>query len=198
MQIRREVVEKFGPTLGCLKCRGLLARDLAYQYVHHREECRTRMEALMREDDGFRRHVESAELRLTKRLADVLERRDRESQDRKRSRQGADQRGGGDGDLEQGHQPEVAERTQSGGIPGDVVMGDDTGIPLATDDVMCSEARGSLRMWKGQEHLRPRDRSWSACSMWRRTRQSSTFARFSVDLACARWQKIWAYAGGTR
>ena len=89
------------------------------------------MEALMREDDGFRRHVESAELRLTKRLADVLERRDRESQDRKRLRQGADQRGGGDGDLE-GHQPEVAERTQSGGNPGDVVMGDDMGIPLAT------------------------------------------------------------------
>ena len=78
MQIRREVVDKFGPTLDCKKCRFLLSRDRAYQYVHHREECRTRMEALMREDDGFRRHVESADLRLTKRLADVLERRDRE------------------------------------------------------------------------------------------------------------------------
>ena len=32
-------------------------------------------------------------------------------------------------------------------------------------------ARERLTMWKDQEHLRPRDRSWSACSMWRRTRQ---------------------------
>ena len=107
------VVEEFGFTLDCKKCRGLLARDRAYQYVHHREECRTRMEALMREDDSFRRHVESADLRLTKRLADVWDRRDRESQDRKRSRKGAEQQGGGDGDLEQGHQPEVAEQAQT-------------------------------------------------------------------------------------
>ena len=43
VQIRRDVVEKFGPTLDCKKCRGMLARDRAYQYVHHREECRTRI-----------------------------------------------------------------------------------------------------------------------------------------------------------
>ena len=49
------------------------------------------MEALVREDDGFRRHVECADRHLTKRLADVLERRDQESQDRKRSRQGKEQ-----------------------------------------------------------------------------------------------------------
>ena len=98
--------------MDCKKCRGLLARDHAYQY---REECKTRMEALMREDDGFRRHVESADLRLTKRLADVLERKDGESQDQKRSRQGPEQRGGGDGNLEQGHQPEVAELALSSG-----------------------------------------------------------------------------------
>ena len=69
VQIRREVVGKFVPSLDCEKCRSLLARDCAYQYKHHREECRTRMEALMRDDDGFRRHVESADLCLTKRLA---------------------------------------------------------------------------------------------------------------------------------
>ena len=82
VQIRREVVEKFGPTLDCKKCLGFVGKGpRAYQCVHHREECRTRMEALMREDDGFRRHVESTDLRLTKRLADVLERRDGENQD---------------------------------------------------------------------------------------------------------------------
>ena len=113
VQIRREVVEKFGPTPEYKKCR-VLARDRAYQYVHHHEECRTRMEALMREDDGFRRHVESADLRLTKRLADVLERKDRESQNQKWSRQGPEQQGGGDGNFEQGHQPEVAEQALSG------------------------------------------------------------------------------------
>ena len=148
VQIRREVVEKFGPTLDCKKCRGLLARDRAYQYyVHHREECRTRMEALMWEDDGFRRHVERADLRLTKRLADVMERRDRESQDRKQSRQGADQRGGGD--LEQGHQPEVAEQTRSGANPGDVVMGDVMGKPVATDDVLFSEGKRKIEDVEG-------------------------------------------------
>ena len=62
MQIRREVVEEFGPTLDCKKWRGLLARDRAYQYVQDREECRTKMEALLREYDGFRRNVENAGL----------------------------------------------------------------------------------------------------------------------------------------
>ena len=88
------------------------------------------------------------DLRFTKRLAD-LERRDRESQDRKRLRQGADKRGGGDGDLEQGHQPEVAEQTQSGANPGDVVAGDDMGIPLATDDVMCSAGKRNIEDVEG-------------------------------------------------
>ena len=119
----------------------------AYQYVHHLEERRTRKEALMRED-GFSRHVECADLRLTKRLADVLERIDRESQDPKWSRQGT-QRGRGFGDLGQSHQPEVAEHAQSGANPGDVVKADYMGIPLATDDVMGSEGKREIEDVEG-------------------------------------------------
>ena len=87
-----------------------------------------------------------------RRIADVLERRDREEQDRKRSRTAPEQPNGSDQDhTAEGHPPEVAERVQSqshGGasssrIPTeeDVVMGDDMVIHLAKDDVLVSEAK---------------------------------------------------------
>ena len=66
VQTRREGVEKFAPTSGC--------KDRAHKFVHHREECRSRMEGLMREDAGFLRHVENADIRMTQKTADVLER----------------------------------------------------------------------------------------------------------------------------
>ena len=129
-----------------------MARDRAYQYVHHHEECRTRMEALMREDAGFRHRVENADIRMTQRIADVLERRDREEHERKRPRFAPEQPNGSAQDHNvKGHPPEIAEKVQSesqggtssSGIPTeeDVVIGDDMGIPLATDDVMGSEAK---------------------------------------------------------
>ena len=43
----------------------------------------------------------------------------------------------------------MAEQTQSGANPGDVVTGDDTGIPLATDDVMCSEGKRKIEDVEG-------------------------------------------------
>ena len=129
-----------------------MAQDRAYQYVHHHEECRTRMEALMREDAGFRHRVENAGIRMTQRIADVLERRDREEHERKRPRFAPEQPNGSAQDHKvKGQPPEIAEQVQSesqGGasssrIPTeeDVVIGDDMGILLATDDVMGSEAK---------------------------------------------------------
>ena len=121
-----------------------MAQDRAYQYVHHHEECRTRMEALMREDAGFRHRVENAGIRMTQRIADVLE--------RKRPRFAPEQPNGSAQDHNvKGQPPEIAEQVQSesqGGASSsrnpteeDVVIGDDMGILLATDDVMGSEAK---------------------------------------------------------
>ena len=67
--ITQQVVRKFGPTPGCRKCRGAMAGDKAYQFVNHSEDCRRRMEALMKEDDAFRLQVENAERRQTEGLA---------------------------------------------------------------------------------------------------------------------------------
>ena len=95
-------------------------------------------------EDGFPRHVESADIRLTKRLADVLERR--EGRVKTESGHVKEQQGGRDGDLEQGHQPEVAEQAQSGANPGDVVTGDDMEKPLATDVRGQEEDQGCRRV----------------------------------------------------
>ena len=132
---------------------------------------------------------------MTKRIADMLERRDREEHERKRPRFAPEQPNGSAQDHNvKGHPPEIAEQVQSesqggassSGIPTeeDVVIGDDMGIPLATDDVMGSEAKRRSR-----EHRRPPDRSWSAHSTWR-ARQSSMSVRSSVDLGYAQLQEI--------
>ena len=79
VQITREVINRLGGTPGCLKCRGVLAGDRSYQFVHHTDECRRRMENLMRQDELFSKKLEAAEERQTRRIAEVLERRDREA-----------------------------------------------------------------------------------------------------------------------
>ena len=58
-----------------------MAGDKAYQFVNQSEGCRRRMEALMKEDDAFRRHVENAERRQTERLAEIVERRAKTQED---------------------------------------------------------------------------------------------------------------------
>ena len=83
--ITRDVVLKFGPSKDCPKCRGVMSGDRSYQFVHHTEACRNRMEALMKEDEAFCRKVERADQRQTQRLAEMLERRERDgAQTRKR------------------------------------------------------------------------------------------------------------------
>ena len=106
----------------------------------------------MREDAGFRHRLENADMRMTQRIADVLERRDREEHKRKRPRFAPEQPNGSAQDHNvKGHPPEIGEQFQSesqggassSGIPTeeDVVIGDDMGIHLATDDVMGSVAK---------------------------------------------------------
>jgi len=75
VMITRDIVARYGATAGCKKCRGLVTGDRAYQHVHHSEDCRKRLEDMMRNDEAYREQVERAEFRRTERLAEVLERR---------------------------------------------------------------------------------------------------------------------------
>lgn len=81
VMITRDIIARYGATAGCKKCRGLVTGDRAYQHVHHSEDCRKRLEDMMRNDEAYREQVERAEFRRTERLAEVLERRMR-AQDR--------------------------------------------------------------------------------------------------------------------
>ena len=121
------------PHAVCKKCRGLMARDRVYQYAHHHEECRTRMEALMREDAGFRHRVENADICMTQRIGDVLKRRDREEHERKRPRFVPEQPNGSAQDHNvKGHPPENAEQVQSESQGG----ASPSGIPTEEDVVI--------------------------------------------------------------
>ena len=81
-QITKEVVNRFGATPGCMSSRGVIAGDRSYQYVHHNDTCRVRMEAFMRQDDKFSKLIEAAEERQTRRIAEMLERKDKEHAER--------------------------------------------------------------------------------------------------------------------
>ena len=146
VKITREVVMKFGPTADCRKCRGVMANDRSYQCVHHSEQCRARLEKLMKDHEGFREHLERAEHRRTQRLADILEQRDKrqreqEKMDKKRK-----------SDQMESNTPVFGPGGVSSGLPrdsdgkeirespteikddDDVAMGeqDELGVPLAT------------------------------------------------------------------
>ena len=79
VQITKDVVNRFGGTPGCLKCRGVMAGDKSFQFVHHSDACRVRMESLMREDEKFSKLIQAAEDRQTRRIAELLERRDQDA-----------------------------------------------------------------------------------------------------------------------
>ena len=84
MQITKEMVLRYGPTKGCRKCAGVASGDGGYQYVHHSEACRTRLEEAIKDDEHFRKNLDKANNRMTERIAQDLERADQ----RRRERQG--------------------------------------------------------------------------------------------------------------
>ena len=157
MTITKEIINRYGATSGCKKCRGLIAGDKAYQHVHHSEQCRTRLEDLMRNDDAYKEQVEKAEQRRAERLAEILERRvqaqDRQAQQeavqkkRRREEHGVSSTEGRNTHEDPlpgaGPVPGAAASSSSAGPAsgpamqdgdGDTVMED--GIPLATPEVM--------------------------------------------------------------
>lgn len=118
VQITRAVVNRFGASPGCMKCRGVVAGDKSYQFVHHSDNCRNRMESLMRQDNKFSKFIEAAEERQTRRISEILERRDQEAALRDVQVASREQQAKDEGKHRDGkHQTEEVKVEQEKGVP---------------------------------------------------------------------------------
>lgn len=72
VRITRELVQRFGTSLGCSKCRALLEGNKAHT-LNHSTECRERIVKRMREDPVLKETVEASDYRKTEWLAKQLE-----------------------------------------------------------------------------------------------------------------------------
>ena len=79
--ITRDVLEKFGYSANCKRCRAL-QRGLECKGISHSTECRQSIESKMRADEAYKARVDAADERRTRYLAEEEER----------------DRGGGDGE----------------------------------------------------------------------------------------------------
>ena len=75
VRLTKEVVDRFGPTPKCVKCRAISRDDPGYATYPHSAACRKRLEGEMVKDDGFKQRLEQAEERRTRYLADYLEKK---------------------------------------------------------------------------------------------------------------------------
>ena len=73
VRITREVVSRYGPSPGCLKCRAWARGDMSQPTRPHTPACRARLEQCMREDESTRRMVEEADARRTRYMAEEVE-----------------------------------------------------------------------------------------------------------------------------
>ena len=75
MAITQRELDKFGYTVGCPGCearkRGLIAK------TGHNENCRRRIEEMMRKDDDAKERIEATNMRMGQHLARNLEEEDR-------------------------------------------------------------------------------------------------------------------------
>ena len=85
--ITNDVVQKFGPTNDCKKCRAVMEDDRNCRFVAHSSECRARMEVLTKEDDSFRRRVEEAGNRKTRNIAEKIEKNIEKDEEAKREKE---------------------------------------------------------------------------------------------------------------
>ena len=75
MMIRKKDVIRHGATEGCRRCRMLeRGMDEGNREAGHSDECRTRMEAMIREDPAQRQRLEAADRRRDEYLAREVER----------------------------------------------------------------------------------------------------------------------------
>ena len=75
-KITKNIIEKFGPTPGCQKCRALATGDHGYEAVGHSAACRERIEDMMKKDPNFKERIDRADERITRSLADYIEKKD--------------------------------------------------------------------------------------------------------------------------
>ena len=78
-KITKNIIDKFGPTARCTKCRAITRGDSGMEAVGHSAACRERIEELMKANPDFRERVDRADERINKMLAEYLEKKDKEA-----------------------------------------------------------------------------------------------------------------------
>ena len=73
-QITKQTIQELGPTPGCKKCRTTLEGDRSQPTLGHSEECRKRIEPLMREKENLKEKVQRSEDRRDRFLAQEMQR----------------------------------------------------------------------------------------------------------------------------
>jgi hypothetical protein len=112
-KLTQDIVQKYGYTAGCPKCRSLERGEGANVAIGHSAKCRARLEERMQEDPLYKERLERAETRINENLARYVEAHGPDRQGEggaKRARVdpgGGDDQGGvelrdGDGDLDMG------------------------------------------------------------------------------------------------
>ena len=164
--ITNEVVEKFEPTNGCKKCKGIMDKDRNCRFVAHTSACRARMEEKMKEDDSFRRRMEEPDDRKAQNIYQKFERRvaatrskeeekpeDQQGKKRERDpRESVAVDGDGDVVLQEPEGETPTPGSSSSGIARDNTGteiddkdADDMGIPLATQENVPEPVLGDKR-----------------------------------------------------
>ena len=107
-KLTKDVVERYGFTAGCPKCRSWEQGEVGSTTIGHSAKCRERLEDLMKEDPVFKERLDRAETRINETLARYVEAHDphRQGGPVKRAR----------GDLEE-HEHRDAEGDQDMGVP---------------------------------------------------------------------------------
>jgi hypothetical protein len=112
-KLTQDIVQKYGCTAGCPKCRSLERGEGASVAIGHSAKCRARLEERMQEDPMYKERLERAETRINENFARYVEAHDPDRQGEggaKRARVdpgGSDAQGGVelrdvDGDLDMG------------------------------------------------------------------------------------------------
>ena len=84
-KITKNIIDKFGPTVRCTKCRAITRGESGMEAVGHSAACRERIEDLMKANPDFRERVDRADERINKMLAEYLEKKDKEASEEQQS-----------------------------------------------------------------------------------------------------------------
>ena len=84
-KITKNIIDKFGPTARCTKCRAITRGESGMEAVGHSAACRERIEDLMKANPDFRERVDRADERINKMPAEYLEKKDKEASEEQQS-----------------------------------------------------------------------------------------------------------------